>query len=228
MAAIRKSKHMRGNAFSVKVCDAIRHHIGERKALESKRKIAFEDRDAAVEEKQGIEDHDSEEYLHACKMHSDAIAEIESLDASIKWHRNQIDSLVEKADEDQFEFMYDPPAEGPKKKPAQLRLAGENDNKPKDKPKPEAPLAPAIEGVDEHLKASINELDMREDFKGLLLHAGLTTIAHLVDHHDTDVAAGIKLQARLNCDAKTAAAIYAAVKKYRKAHRNAAREVESA
>ena len=104
-----KSKHFKGKSFSVQVCDAIRHHVCERISLESKRKNAFEDRDAALELKHEIRDASSREYLEACRTHSDAIAMIDSLNASIKWHRNQIDELVTKADEPELDFMYDPP-----------------------------------------------------------------------------------------------------------------------
>lgn len=224
-----KSKHMTGKAFSVEVCDAIRHHIGERKALESKRVNAFEDRDAALEEKHEIDDHDSDEYLEACKRHSDAIASIDGLSSSIKWHRNRIDNLVEKADEPQLEFMYDPPAEAPK--PKQLRLAGEDtqgETRPvgrPGKPKPEAPDPSKGDGVDEHLNASVAELDCRENVKGKLTAAGLTTVGRVVAVLE-DGAQDIRDV--LNCGENIASEVKKAVKQYRDKHRRAAREVEEA
>lgn len=224
----KKSKHMTGKAFSVEVCDAIRHHIGERKALESKRVNAFEDRDAALEAKRDIDDHDCGEYLEACKRHSDAIAAIDGLSASIKWHRNQIDDLVDKADEPQLDFMYHPPAED--HKPKQLKLAGEQPEtlpvgrvgKP-GKPRPEAPDPSKGDGVDEHLNASVQELDCREDLKAKLTAAGLTTVGRVIaaiEDKEKD------LRDVINVGENLASAIKKAVKAYRAKHRKAAREVE--
>lgn len=230
----KKSRHMTAKAFSVDVCDAIRHHIGERKALESKRANAFEDRDAALEEKHEIDDHDSDEYLEACKRHSDAIASIDGLSSSIKWHRNQIDDLVEKADEPQLEFMYDPPAEAPHAKggPTQLRLAHDGDDgsdaktrpvgRP-GKPKLEAPDPSKGDGVDEHMHAAVAELDCRENIKGRLTAAGLTTVGRVVavlDDAEQDI------RDVLNSGENIAAELKKAVKSYRSKHRKAAREAE--
>lgn len=230
--AKKMSKHMTAKPFPVEVCDAIRHHIGERKALESKRVNAFEDRDAALEEKHEIDDHDSDEYLEACKRHSDAIASIDGLSSSIKWHRNQIDDLVEKADEPQLEFMYDPPAEETHAKggPKQLRLAphegSDAETRPvgrPGKPRPEAPDPSKGDGVDEHLNASVNELDIRENLKSRLVGAGLTTVGR--------VASAIEDKAKdlrdiLNCGENIASEIKKAVKQYRTTHRKAALAAE--
>ncbi|MFN0133454.1 MAG: hypothetical protein ACKVW3_13120 [Phycisphaerales bacterium] len=224
--AAKKSKHMTGVAFSTQVCDAIRHHIGERKALDSKRTIAFEDRDAALSEKHDIEDHDSDEYLEACKRHSDAIAAIDDLSNSIKWHRNQVDMLVDKADEPQLDFMYEPPAEPAAKDPKQLKLAGEADTRPvgrPGKPKPEAPDPSKGDGVDEHLKASVAELDCRENIKGMLVKAGLTTIGRLAAVADDEKR---DLGEIVACDTSMVIDIRRALKAYRTKHRKAAREAE--
>lgn len=183
---------MTGKAFSVKLSDAIRHHLGERRALESRRENAFSDRDAALEEKREITDRESGEYLAACRRHSDAIAEIDSLSHSIRWHGKQLDVLMEKPDEQQLDFMYDPPQEPAR--PKQLKLAGgeasggEEPARPDPRPvgrvgrpRPEVPAPDMGDGVDEHLKASVNELDCRENIKGKLIAAGLTTIGSVVE-----------------------------------------------
>jgi hypothetical protein len=78
--------------------------------------------------------------------------------------------------------------------------------------------------VDEHLKAHVNELDCREDLKGKLVSAGLTTIgavAYIIDG-DGD------LRDKAEINENQASEIKRAVKAYRKKHRSAAREVESA
>ena len=186
----KQSKHMKDVAFSLEVCNAIRHHIGERMALDSKRVIAFEDRDAAIEEKNEIDDHESDAYFEACRRHSDAIAAIDSLNARIKWHRNQVDEMVEKADSPQLDFMYEPPVEPAKKDPRQMKIGdglgeGEKkaDTRPVGRPGPAKPAAPSPEmgdGVDEHLKTSVNELDLREDIKGKLIKHQFNTVHQLV------------------------------------------------
>lgn len=217
----KKSKHMTGKPFTTEVCDAIRHHVGERKALESKRKNAFEDRDAALAEKAEIDDHDSEEYFEACRRHSDAIASIDSLSSQIKWHHNQVDELIEKADEPAFPFVYEPPAEPAKKDPRQLKLADAGkDTRPvgrPGKPKPEAPDPSKGDGVDEHLAADVKELDLPEYVIGKLVKAGLTTVGRVVAVID----GGKDLAGEANISDDQATATSVAIAKYRKKHRKA-------
>src|SRR3990167_60427 len=62
--------------FSLEVSNAIRHHVGRRKDLESKRKSALNDRDAALDDKHSLKDKGSKEYLDASHRHSDAVASI--------------------------------------------------------------------------------------------------------------------------------------------------------
>lgn len=224
----KKSKHMSGTAFSIAVCDAIRHHVGEVKSLESKRSNAFDDRDAAIEELGEMEGDSDEAHELKCR-HSDAIVLIDALSARIKWHRGQIEDLVEKADEPSLDFMYEMPEEPPKKDPKQGELKDvAKDTRPvgrPGKPKPEAPDPSKGDGVDEHLSASVNELDCRENVKGKLIEAGLTTIgrvAAILDDEKQD------LRDLLNCGENIASEIKKAVKQYRTKHRRAAREAEGA
>jgi hypothetical protein len=240
----KKSKHSKDEAFSLDVSNAIRHHTGERKALESKRVIAFEDRDAALEEKNELDDKGSDAYLEACRRHSDAIGEIDRLSSQIKWHRNQIDELVEKADEPQLDFMYEPPVEPVKKDPRQMKLGdglgqGEKkaDTRPVGRPGPVKPAAPSPEmgvaGVDEHLQASVNELDIREDLKGLLIKSHMPTVNVVVGwmekSNGTNPVGTEAENLASGCDGidlKGAKAICKAVKAFRAAHRNAILEKE--
>ena len=46
----KRSKFDKPDPFMLEVCNAIRHHVGSRVELESKRKAAFENRDAALAE----------------------------------------------------------------------------------------------------------------------------------------------------------------------------------
>lgn len=91
------------------------------------------------------------------------------------------------------------------------------------KPKPEAPDPSKGDGVDEHLNASVNELDMNERLKGACVNEGKTKIAHLVkilDDKDGDLGAA------LNINEKDVKAIAKAVKVFRTAHRKAALKAE--
>lgn len=221
-----KSKYMTGKPFDTKVCDAIRHHVGERLVLESRRSKAFEDRDAAMAEIAELESHESREYTDLCRRHSEAVVAIDTLGKSIKWHSNQVDDLVEQADEPQLDFMYEPPDGPQRKEPGQLRLASEKgEERPVGRPRQEAPAPPAADGVDEHLNASVNELDCRENVKGKLIDAGLTTIrrvAAVIDDEASDI------RDVLNCGESIAAEIKKAVRLYRTRHRRAAMSAEHA
>ena len=215
-----KSKHMKGTPFDAKVCDAIRHHIGERLVLEVKRGKAFEDRDAALAEIAEIESRDCREYGELCRRHSEAVQAIETLGKSVKWHQNQVDELVEKADEPQLDFMYDPPEEPTK----QLKLAGVAPVGKPGRPRPEGPDPSLGDGVDEHLRASVNELDCREDIKGKLIDAGFTTVGRVAAAIDQEQ----DLAVLLNASKSTVHAVMKSVKAYREKHRRAAMETERA
>jgi len=217
--ATPKSKHHTGKCFTVMVSDAIRHHIGERKSVESKRKIAHEDRDAAVSALRDYNDLNSPEAIAAKGTHSDAIIAIDSLSALLKWHSNQIADLVERADDPALDFMYlppDPPA------PKQSLL---NETRPVGRPglvTPDLPDLAKGDGIDEHLNVSVNELDLRESIKGKLIQNGVKTIGALAMIID----GGGSIENDVKLGDKDAAAVTAAVGKYRKAHRQAMREAE--
>lgn len=229
----KKSKHMTGSAFTVEVSDAIRHHIGCRKALESKRANAFDDRDNALAELADFEDKHCSEAKDVKEQHSDAVVLIEDLTKRIKWHGNQVDEIIEHADEPSFEFMYEPSPEdlAPPKKKAQLEFGeGEkaSDTKPIGRPgpvKPEQPDPDMGDGVDEHMKASINDLDLDKRTVEKLAAKGMTKVGHLVkvlDSKDGDLAKEADLT---DLQERTVAK---AVKLFRKAQRQAAREAEGA
>lgn len=97
--------------------------------------------------------------------------------------------------------------------------------RPGPKPKPEAPDPSKGDGVDEHLNVSVNELDLRENLKSKLIAAGLTTVGRVAAILD-DVAKSIRDE--LNCGENIASEIKAAVKKFRKQHRQAAADAEKA
>lgn len=238
-----KSKHMLGRPFSVDVCDNIRHHQGEINKYESKRKNAFGDRDAALADKRGLRNKSSVEYAQACQRHSDAVVSIIDLSAQIKWHREQLKDVVADADNSQLALEYEPPepkvpapkAEKPAKgekspkpekkadeKPAALKLAGGTDSRPVGRrPRSETPAPLAGEGVNEHLSASVNELDCREDLKSKLIKSGLTTVAEVIQKAEKSADPVAELQAVTELADTAVRAIWNSVQKFRSAHRKA-------
>lgn len=229
MSKDTKSKHGTGKAFKIEVCDAIRHHQGEINVLESKRKIAFDDRDNAVSEKRKLKNRDSKEYSDWSKRHSDAVMEIDSLDTEIKWHRGELRKVVEAADSEQLEINFDPPPAPEEEDPKQLKLGeGEKPVRPVGKPgpaKPEAPDPSKGDGVDEHLNASVNELDIPPTAADKLIAAGLTTIGRVIAFID-EGSKSIGEEADLGENYVTH--IHKAVKKFRTKHRKAMLEAERA
>lgn len=113
--------------------------------------------------------------------------------------------------------LYTPPKP---EEPAETRPVGRPG-----KPKPEAPDPSKGDGVDEHLNASVAELDCRENIKGKLTAAGLTTVGRVVAVLDDD---NQDLRDILNCGENIASEVKRAVKQYRDKHRRAARDVEEA
>lgn len=226
----KKSKHAKGTAFSVEVCDAIRHHVGEIAALESKRKNAFADRDAAIESLSQLKDHSSKESITAKSMHSDAVREIDALSCGIKWHRGQIDAIVGQVDAPQLDLPFDPPDEDDDlEDDKQLKL---KDDRPVGrvggKPGPVKPAKPdpAVgTGQDEHLSASISELSITDHTRDKITAAGYQTVRQVIEV--------LEDKKRDACDVfgityKQLETLMAQVQKYRKAHRKAMVEAERA
>lgn len=161
---------------------------------------------------------------------------------AIEYSRERLKSLADDADriirdaiQGKFEFADSIDEGGLVKQPSENDLfAHDDDGEPKLedtrpvgrpglKPKPEAPDPSKGDGVDEHLNASVNELDMNERLKGACVNEGKTKIAHLVailDAPDGDLGAA------LNVNERDVKAIAKAVKVYRTAHRKAAMKAE--
>lgn len=241
----KKPTFEKDTAFDLRICNAIRTHIGIRKALESKRKNAFGDRDNAIAELRELRDQHSPEALRIKERHSDAEVQIVDLSKRIKWHSNEVDALVENADEPSFEFMLEPPAEvlapkvrkgdpmkegepkvGSATEKHQLSIAAE-DPRPVGRPsKGKGGKGPdEAEGFNEHLAASINELDIMAHLKPMLIEAGFTTIAELAIFLD-DSKNDLQKQAKIG--EHYAIEIRKAVSKFRKSHRRAMLETEGA
>lgn len=226
--------------FSLDVCNAIRHHAASVEAAESRRKIAFDERDAAEKEKHELANRDSKEYLEACRRHSDAIESIDGLNSDIKFHNKTLVELATNADTPGLEVLYERPAEPPPKKKDQMEFGGvggegggaEKDERPVGRPRQKQ--AAIADGVAEHLKASVNELDLHEQALGLLIKGGFETVAQLVDKVDDANLLALSYRGsaktllidEIGCSEKEADAILKALAFFRKKHRRAAAEAE--
>jgi hypothetical protein len=226
------SKFAKSAPFILEVCNGIRHHVGTKKALESQRVNAFDDRDNAVSEMREMDDHEADEFKALQARHSEAVLLIDDLNTRIKWRTKQIDELVEKGDEPGIDVLFDPTAEQlakPKKpKDDQLEFGeGETPVKPIGRAgpvKPEVPAPDMGDGVDEHLKASVLELDAPEKAKSLASAAGYTTVGALAKLFEDQ--ASHEVQVILNASENAVRQLHKAVKTFRSEHRKVMVEVE--
>lgn len=219
----KQSKHMTGKPFTAEVCDAIRHHVGCRIALESKRSNAFDDRDAAKAELEELKNKESPEALKVKGRYADACIQIDDLSTRVKFHSNQVDELVEKADAPSFEFMYEI---------SDLEKREADDDRPVGKPgtpKPKkggkagggggepVPEAAQPEGFNQHLTASVNELEVNDRVKEKLVDAEFVTIGQLYAF----IEDGKNLTHKLNAGENVVSAVKRALKDYVKKHTKA-------
>mgnify|MGYP001610783678 CR=1 FL=1 len=222
-----KSPYATGAAFSVDVSDAIRHHVGKRVALETKRKNAMGDRDAALDEKHGLSNKAGPAYREASLRHSDAVELIDDLKTRINWHGAQVDELVEKADQPMLKFAYEMPDDDDDEDDGQMEFgAGEKPVRPIGKPgkaKPEAPDPSQGDGVDEHMNAAVAELQLDPAVERLLVNAGLTTVGRVAAVIDDEAQS---LAEKIGDSEAVVAKIVKAVYGFRKAHRRAMAAVE--
>lgn len=226
-----KNKFATGSSFSVDVCDTLRFHIGSREVAENNRKNAFSDRDAALEEINECEDKESPEYIRAERNHSEAIRRIDSLSVEISWHNKQIGVIVANADKpQQLELSLDMPEPELKKKPDpdQMKFGdGEKKVKPVGRPgpvKPEHPDASLGDGVAEHLKVSVLELDLPEKLKGKVQRLGYETVGSLIaaiDEKGYSNPMNEVYRDLFEVSSKDAAAIVEAAWAFKKKHVNA-------
>lgn len=174
------------------------------------------------------------------KVSRDYVITIRSIDFErdrMKTLADQLEKAITDSIQGKFDFAED--AEDDRalvKRPAEKDLFHKPapvEEKPKDarpvgRPKPETPEPAIAEGENQHLTASVNELECPKGHKAKLLEAGLTTIGRLFEVIETDDIEANKLAEKANVTGGVARQIVAAATKWRKAHRKAAREVESA
>lgn len=208
--------------FNAAVCQRIRNLNELIKSMEAERKDLFTTRDAIDAELMELtkDEKTKEERLLAdwaiaerkIKTTSDAIKGAQ-VDLQVTIDRADDNKLFDDVDVEVRKRDYTVKAPPPAPEPKETRGVGRPG-----KVKPEAPDPSKGDGVDEHLKASVKELDLPEQSLGKLEAAGLTTVGRVVaaiESKDKD------LRDVLNCGENVASRIKAAVTKYRGAHRKA-------
>lgn len=182
----------------------------------------------------GAQDERSQGFQEAAARKERCIRVREHYKERLKTLADRIDSAVAKAAKGENELLdvFDRSEFVAKPKPSDLYTPPKHETDPDarpvgrpGKPRPEAPDPSMGDGVDEHLNASVAELDCRDDLKGKLIDAGLTTIGRVVAVLDDDSK---DIRDVLNCGEGVASAVKKAVKAFRTRHRKAAREVEGA
>jgi hypothetical protein len=228
-----KSSHAKSIEFSLEVCNAIRHHLGETESLKSKRKIAFDDRDHAADAiakdklAKALDESDGlsmDELTQHKSQHSDAVRKIDELEETIKFHAAELLRTVKNADTPGLEVMLERPLPPPAAKkpdpdadaPGQLVL-GEDASSAT----PERPDLEIATGVDEHLKATVAELQLTKAVTEKLIELGYSTIGKIA----RDLDQGVQLD-DVGLTGTQAQTVTKAVETYRKAHRKAMLAVE--
>ena len=144
---------------------------------------------------------------------------------------DQAISKAAKGDNELFE-SFDAKAYVAKPKPEDLYPKPEEDKaqqtlpigRPGAKPKPEVPAPDMGDGVDEHLKASVSELDAPEKAIGIAIAAGYTTVGALAALYDSKP--NHEIQGVLNASENQVSGLGKALKKFRGDHRKAMQESE--
>lgn len=212
--------------FPANPCERLRRLVALRQQCETNRKAMFTARDHAFNERARTSDGEKSKRERLESDYGKAVMEIERLKNTIKWCNDEIDSTVTNADDGKlFDSADLDVPDFTKPKDEDEEDEGDGSDLPTSaaevktvgrpgKVKPDMADPAMGAGIDEHLKASVNELDCREDLKGKLVAAGLLTIG--------DVAAMIDaktdLREKVDCGEKIASEIKKAVEAYRKKH----------
>lgn len=214
-----------------KVCTHVRSLIDLRKQAEKKRKDLFDKRDAAEEQLHQCPDSDRSKRTELKAEYGDHVLEIIRYGRVIKAISHDVDDTLERSHQPE---LFD---RGSPSMRAYLELADEQDGDDGDAAPGPLPIgrstghapprpAPVPQGEDQHLAASVTELQ-EHGLSGpgcrALVKAGFNSIAQLAKWFDADCPDGVA--DGLSADHVKAAG--ASLKKYRAAHRNAARRAEA-
>lgn len=218
--------------FDGKVCEKIRNLLAAKKRAVAKRDNLFAQRDDIKGQIDACTGGEKEKKNRLLAEYGETVIEIDRYRRAITRFDGELDECVEAADANDERLFSEVSVDVSEYLQGQVRVDPRNAGKPVGGPsaseppkrlrlaQPEPPT-----GVDEHLKASVAELDMRDDLKTACVNAGRGHINGLVVIIDgPDELAS--MQTTLNVTEKDAKAIIRAVKAYRSAHRGAMRQAE--
>lgn len=217
MAKKPKNEYASKEPFSLPVCNRLRWCVGMRAKLVGERKEAFEKRDALNSQLMQLTTAalaggvSSAEITELKAKAFDSERNIEHLQHQINFFGKTITETVQEADSPELDGMMD-----------EMPIFAPPPPKAKEPSKPKQPDAEHADGVDEHLSASINELDLPELQKGRLVKGGFETIGALAKFVDD----GKDLRAHLEIGENIASQINKALKVYRSTHIKASLQVE--
>lgn len=192
----------------------------------------------------GTRGEDSEEFKDAAARKERAERQRDALKERLKTLANKLDAAVDEATKGESKLFDDIDWKSLEAKPTAKELYGADDaddrqmefasdkKKTIGKPgvqKPAAPDQSMGDGYNEHLKASVNELDMREDFKGKLIGLGYDTIGkafRAIDNVNASDADDAKFSELLDLPPKQAGIVVTAIRAYVKKHNKAELQAE--
>jgi hypothetical protein len=217
-------------AFPAVVCQRIRNLVDLRTKAETAKKKMREARDHARDEmsqlhREKLSGHESK--LKQERLDADfgrCVRELERLNSTIKWADGEIAVCVEKADEPQLfsdadVTVPDFEAEDDDEEESDAPVGKPGTPKAKKGETPELKIVGGEqpEGWNQHLQASINELDVNDRAKQKLVDAGFVTIGQLYKF----IEDGKNLSDKLNAGENVVSAVRRSVKEYVKKHTRA-------
>lgn len=216
------------NTWPPKVQAELTRLSDRRESAKSKLAISTAERDEGLQEiaRMGNEPTQGEKLKCVDIVH--ALLDIKYQRVVIEKCADGIDKVIQDAKQARFDFA-DDDTEIPTKQMYLADLAG--DHGPKKAADPGKDDAKALEpqrreaetdGPNQHLKAPVKDLDMREDLMSACVAAGYKTVGSLIVAFNT----GVDLVEKLNVGQNKVAAIKKAVKQFQKDHEEAQEEAE--
>lgn len=187
---------------------------------ETDRKKAFEERNS-IEVERDEAPPDSPEYQEICVRLVHVLDKIEKIAIDIKFYDGKIRTIANNCEQGEFDFLEEPikvPESlydklKPKKKDAEMKDAPDPDQQTLPMPN----LATG-EGVAEHMKAAITELELDKKDEARLIDAGFETIGALARFVDDE---NNSLGEKLNCGEGITSRIFRSLKSFRRAQTKA-------
>lgn len=215
-------------AFPGVVCQRLRNLVDVRTKAENHRKKLFDKRDKLEEEISELDKKGKKSEVQELKSQCyDVIKEIDKDRKTISWCNGEISEAVEKADEPKLWNTADVDVpnfeeedEEEKEDPDQTTIGKPGTPKPRKGKGQQEPEAAQPEGFNQHLNASVNELDCNDAAKQKLIDAGFVTIGQI----NAFINGGKDLRAKLNVGETVFSTIMRSFKKFLKEHTAADQE----